>query len=73
MTALERRSCGSCTACCVTLKIDTTERRKKSGVPCRHRTNCGCGASMPVDLRFVSDFSAAGGFLLNSMMRGAQI
>jgi hypothetical protein len=43
MTALEKRSCGSCSLCCVTLKIDSTQLRKKAGLPCRHLTNNGCG------------------------------
>jgi len=43
MTALAKRHCGPCTACCVVLKIDVPELRKKARVPCRHLTASGCG------------------------------
>lgn len=42
MTALDKRVCGSCNACCVELKIDTPELRKKARTPCRHLTGAGC-------------------------------
>jgi hypothetical protein len=49
MTPLDRRRCGPCDACCVVLKIDTPELRKKARVPCQHLTASGCGiyASRP--------------------------
>lgn len=38
------RSCGTCTACCVYLQIETGGIEKPAGVPCRHLTACnGCG------------------------------
>jgi hypothetical protein len=43
MTSLDKRACGPCTVCCVALKIDTPELRKKARVPCRHLTQSGCG------------------------------
>ena len=43
MMALDKRTCGPCTVCCVTLEIDTPEFRKKARVPCRHLTQSGCG------------------------------
>jgi hypothetical protein len=43
MTALDRRTCGPCTACCVELKIDVPELRKRARVPCPHLTASGCG------------------------------
>jgi hypothetical protein len=43
MTALARRQCGPCTVCCVELKIDTLELRKKARVPCPHLSAAGCG------------------------------
>ena len=43
MTALDKRTCGPCTVCCVVPKIDTPELRKKARVPCRHLTQSGCG------------------------------
>jgi hypothetical protein len=43
MTALAKRSCGPCTACCVELKIDTPQLRKKARLPCPHLTGSGCG------------------------------
>jgi hypothetical protein len=42
MTALAKRQCGPCTACCVELKIDTPELRKKARLPCPH-LGAGCG------------------------------
>jgi hypothetical protein len=49
MTALNKRACGPCNACCVELKIDVAELRKKARVPCQHLTAAGCGiyASRP--------------------------
>jgi hypothetical protein len=49
MTALDKRRCGPCTACCVVLKIDVPQLRKKARVPCQHLTASGCGiyASRP--------------------------
>jgi hypothetical protein len=32
--ALENRSCGSCSECCVRLHVDTPEFKKAGGVPC---------------------------------------
>jgi hypothetical protein len=43
MTALNKRACGPCNACCVELKIDVPELRKKARVPCQHLTASGCG------------------------------
>lgn len=43
MTALAKRSCGECKACCHALKIDTPQFRKKAHVACRHLTEAGCG------------------------------
>ncbi|HEY1876295.1 MAG TPA: hypothetical protein VGG66_02460 [Rhizomicrobium sp.] len=43
MTALDKRTCGPCTVCCVVLKIDTPELRKMARVPCKHLTQSGCG------------------------------
>lgn len=43
MTAPEKRRCGPCTACCVELKIDVPELRKKARVPCPHLAGTGCG------------------------------
>jgi hypothetical protein len=43
MTPLDQRRCGPCTACCVVLKIDVPDLRKKARVPCRHLTASGCG------------------------------
>jgi hypothetical protein len=43
MTALNKRTCGPCNACCVELKIDVPELRKKARVPCQHLTAAGCG------------------------------
>jgi len=49
VTALDKRRCGPCKACCVELKINTPELRKKARVPCPHLTTLGCGiyASRP--------------------------
>jgi len=43
MTALGKRTCGPCTACCVELKIDVPQLRKKARVPCQHLSASGCG------------------------------
>lgn len=43
MTALDKRRCGPCNACCVVLEIDTPQLRKKARVPCQHLSNNGCG------------------------------
>ena len=43
MTVRDKRACGPCTVCCVVLKIDVPELRKKARVPCRHLTGSGCG------------------------------
>lgn len=43
MTALDKRSCGPCTVCCVELKIDVPELRKKARLPCPHLAGKGCG------------------------------
>jgi len=43
MTALHKRQCGPCTACCVELKIDTPELRKKAHLSCPHLGAAGCG------------------------------
>lgn len=37
------KSCGPCQACCVSLKIDTPQLRKKAHVPCPHLVHKGCG------------------------------
>jgi hypothetical protein len=49
MTALNKRACGPCNACCVELKIEVPELRKRARVACRHLTTSGCGiyASRP--------------------------
>lgn len=39
----DRRQCGPCTVCCVELKIDTPELRKKARQPCPHLAGKGCG------------------------------
>jgi hypothetical protein len=37
------RDCGTCTACCVFLQIETKGIEKLAGIPCRHLTDCdGC-------------------------------
>jgi hypothetical protein len=43
VTALDERACGPCTVCCVVLKIEAPELRKKAQTPCRHLTGRGCG------------------------------
>jgi hypothetical protein len=43
MTALAQRQCGPCTVCCVELKIDTPELRKKARTACPHLSAAGCG------------------------------
>ena len=43
MTALTKRECGACNACCVVPKIDLPELHKKAGVPCPHLAGAGCG------------------------------
>jgi hypothetical protein len=56
MTALKQRQCGPCTACCVELKIDTPELRKKARIPCPHLSSAGCGiyaARPPVCQQFL--------------------
>lgn len=37
------RECGSCVACCVTLKIDEPELKKEPDEVCMHCTGAGCG------------------------------
>jgi hypothetical protein len=37
------KTCGPCQACCVALKIDTPQFRKKAQVPCPHLVQKGCG------------------------------
>ena len=39
---LEGRSCGDCTVCCTTLKVDAPDLRKPAGTPCRHVGATGC-------------------------------
>lgn len=39
---LPHRDCGGCTACCVTLKVDTPELKKPAGTPCSQLTEAGC-------------------------------
>jgi hypothetical protein len=56
LTALQKRNCGACTACCVELKIATPELRKKARVPCPHLSAAGCGiyaARPPVCQQFL--------------------
>ena len=43
MSALPVRACGDCNACCIELKIDTPEFRKKERMACQHLTAQGCG------------------------------
>jgi hypothetical protein len=43
MTALNKRVCGPCNACCVELQIDVPELHKKARVPCQHLSAAGCG------------------------------
>jgi hypothetical protein len=40
---LDKRQCGPCNVCCITLKIDTPELKKKARQPCQHLTASGCG------------------------------
>ena len=42
MTALAKRQCGPCTACCTELQIEAPELHKKAGTRCPHLTT-GCG------------------------------
>jgi hypothetical protein len=56
MTALAQRQCGPCTTCCVELKIDTPELRKKARIACPHLSTAGCGiyaAHPPVCRQFL--------------------
>jgi len=56
MTALAQRQCGPCTVCCIELKIDTPELRKKARTPCPHLSTAGCGiyaARPPVCQQFL--------------------
>lgn len=39
---LPERDCGGCTACCVTLKVDTPDFAKPAGTPCAKLTPTGC-------------------------------
>lgn len=39
---LDTRDCGGCTACCVTLKVDTPDLKKPAGTPCPQLTGTGC-------------------------------
>lgn len=39
---LDDRSCGACTVCCTTLKVDTPEFKKQAGTPCAHLGSHGC-------------------------------
>lgn len=43
MTALAKRQCGPCNVCCVELKIEAPQLRKKARVSCQHLTTSGCG------------------------------
>jgi hypothetical protein len=43
MKKTPEKRCGECNACCIDLKIDTPELRKKAGVICPHHTGAGCG------------------------------
>lgn len=43
MTALNKRQCGPCTACCTELEIAAPELHKKAGVRCPNLTASGCG------------------------------
>lgn len=43
MTALEKRQCGPCNACCIVLKIQAPELRKRAHTLCSHLTGKGCG------------------------------
>lgn len=39
---LPDRECGGCTACCVTLKVDTPDLKKPAGTPCPQLSATGC-------------------------------
>jgi Fe-S-cluster containining protein len=39
---LTDRECGGCTACCVTLKVDTPDLKKAAGTPCPQLAATGC-------------------------------
>ncbi len=39
---LADRDCGGCTACCVTLKVDTPDLQKPAGTPCPQLCPTGC-------------------------------
>jgi hypothetical protein len=39
----DEKACGPCQVCCVALKIDTPQLRKKAQVPCPHLVQKGCG------------------------------
>jgi hypothetical protein len=39
----KEKACGPCQVCCVALKIDTPQLRKKAQVPCPHLVQKGCG------------------------------
>jgi len=43
MNPVKGRACGDCTACCVELKVETPEFRKKAQAPCADLTTKGCG------------------------------
>ena len=70
VTALDRRACGPCTACCVELKIDAPELRKKARAPCPHLTASGCGIYEGAARLSAGNSSAAGGCLRNWMTTG---
>lgn len=56
MSGLPKRQCGDCTVCCVELKIDTPELKKKPQVACQHLTPRGCGiydARFPICHQFL--------------------
>lgn len=42
-TLVPKRNCDQCTACCVTLRIDSDGLRKQADVPCPNLTVNGCG------------------------------
>ncbi|MDP1027753.1 YkgJ family cysteine cluster protein [Sphingomonas sp. KR1UV-12] len=39
---LEERSCGDCTVCCTTLRVDAPDFQKPAETPCRHIGQSGC-------------------------------
>ena len=41
--SVAEKICGPCQACCVVLKIEASALRKKSGTPCAHLAQKGCG------------------------------